>query len=72
MVSRRDILIALLIREDLLPSNDWPWTTDELRAAYTRLLDEEQIVSAARRNQKPGAALANYIRVLKEKDVLYD
>lgn len=31
---------ALLIHEDLLSSRDWPWTTDELRAAYAKLQAE--------------------------------
>jgi hypothetical protein len=34
---RRMMLDALLVREDLLSSRDWPWTTDTLLAAFQRL-----------------------------------
>lgn len=37
---RRLMLDALLAREDLLSSRDWPWTTDALRDAYERLVRE--------------------------------
>jgi hypothetical protein len=37
---RRKMLEALLVREDLLSSRDWPWTTDQLRSAYSKLQEE--------------------------------
>ncbi len=38
--TRREMLEALLMREDLLPSNGWPWTTKQLHDAYQALLAE--------------------------------
>lgn len=40
MATRRQMVEALLVREDLLPSREWPWTTERLREAYARLLAE--------------------------------
>lgn len=34
---RRLMVDALLVREDLLSSHDWPWTNDVLLQAYQRL-----------------------------------
>lgn len=40
MPTRRRMLRALLMREDLLPSAAWPWTTAQLHGAYCKLLHE--------------------------------
>jgi hypothetical protein len=38
--TRREMLTELLIREDLLSTRDWPWTTAQLRDAYEKLQQE--------------------------------
>jgi hypothetical protein len=38
--TRREMLTELLIREDLLSSCDWPWTTAQIREAYEALQEE--------------------------------